>query len=217
MSGLRPLGFLLGKAQMTTGQGAFQDHKVRNPLVVLIPQAADQGGGAAAADDGGNGGVAFRYLSGNAGQVFGKTCAAYYGIHAGAQRRADAVGVLGGGDHGIDGYHSCATGQFLGPPDLRGQGPQVGAFGVSGKIRLPEAANSGGDGAHAAGGGHGTGQTVQADSHAHAALQNRKGESFSPDGYSHSLPTASSTVWLCAYSSSKICLTGLISWSIPAT
>lgn len=47
MSGLSLLGLLLGKAQMTARQRTLQDHKVRNSLIVLIPQAADQRGGAA--------------------------------------------------------------------------------------------------------------------------------------------------------------------------
>ena len=84
------------------------------------------------------------------------------------------------------------------------QGPEVGGAGVMVKIRLLKAAKRGGDGAHAAAGGHGTGEMVQADANAHAALQNGEEKLLPANRHCHSRCVASNTAFPPLYSSSKI-------------
>ena len=210
-------GVLFGKAQMSAGLGALQYHKVRDAVVVPVPELADQARGPSAADDGCQGGVALRHLRRNGGQVLGEPRAADHGVHPRPEGGTDALGVLGGGHHGVDGHETGALGQLLGVLHLALQSPEIGGLGVLLKIRLLEAAEGGGDGAHAAAGGHGSGQAVQADAHAHAALQNGEGELLPANHHCHSRRVASRTAFPPSYSSSKIWRTGLISWSIPAT
>ena len=74
--------------------------------------------------------------------------------------------------------------------DLPVQRPEVGFKGTLGEIRLLKAADGGGEGPHAAAGGHRPGKAVQTDAHAHAPLQDREGEGLSPDRYCHAASVA---------------------------
>ena len=150
-----------------------------------VPQLAQQPRRPAAADDGGNGGVTVGNFGGQRGEILGQSRTADDGVSPRPESGADAVGILGGGDHGVDGDQPRAVGQDLGMADLPVQRPEVGLKGTFGEIRLLKAADGGGEGPHAAAGGHRPGEAVQTDAHAHAPLQDREGEGLSPDRYRH--------------------------------
>ena len=158
-----------------------------------VPQLAQQSRRPAAADDGGDGGVAVGNFGGQRGEILGQSRAADDGVSPRPESGADAVGVLGGGDHGVDGDQPRAVGQFLGPADLALQSPEIGFKGMLGKIRLGKAADGGGESPHAAAGGYRPGKAVQTDPHAHAPLQDREGEGLSPDRYCHAASVAFKT------------------------
>ena len=103
---------------MSSGLRSLQHHKVRNAAIVPVPQLADQSGGPAAADDGGDGGVTVGNFGGQRGEILGKSRAADDGVGPGPEGSADAVGILGGGHHGVDGHQAHAAGKLLGPADL---------------------------------------------------------------------------------------------------
>ena len=170
---------------MPPGLRSLQDQKVGDAAIVPVPQLADQSGGPAAADDGRQGGIAFRHLLRQGRQIPGQSRAADDGVGPRPEGSADAVGILGGGHHGVDGHQARAVGQFLGMADLPVQRPEVGLKGTFGEIRLLKAADGGGEGPHAAAGGYRPGKAVQTDAHAHAPLQDREGEGLSPDRYCH--------------------------------
>ena len=92
------------------------------------------------------------------------------GVHSRLHRCFHGVGIVLGGNHGVDGHKARTIGNLFCFFDLRRQGAAVGADRVFGKIRFPVAGVSGGDAPHAAAGRHGSGQPAQGNAHAHAAL-----------------------------------------------
>ena len=178
---------------MPPGLRPLQDQKVGDAAIVPVPQLAQQPRRPAAADDGGNGGVTVGNFGGQRGEILGQSRTADDGVSPRPESGADAVSILGGGDHGVDGDEPCAVGQNLGMADLPVQRPEVGFKGTLGEIRLLKAADGGGEGPHAAAGGYRPGKAVQTDAHAHAPLQDREGEGLSPDRYRHAASVAFKT------------------------
>ena len=135
-----------------------------------VPQLAQQSRCPAAADDGGDGGVTVGDFGCQRRELLGQSRTADDGVSPRPEGGADAVGVLGGGHHGVDGDEPRAVGQFLGMAHLPVQCPEVGLEGMPVKIRLLKAAEGSGKGPHAAAGGYRPGKAVQTDAHAHAPL-----------------------------------------------
>ena len=135
-----------------------------------VPQLAQQSCRPAAADDGGDGGVAVGDFGCQPREVLGQSRTADDGVSPRPEGGADAVGVLGGGHHGVDGDQPRTVSQLLGTAHLPVQRPEVGFKGTLGEIRLLKTAEGGGKGPHAAAGGYRPGKAVQTDANAHAPL-----------------------------------------------
>ena len=201
------------KAQVAAGLAALQHHKVRHAAVALCPGAADELCCPGAGHDGGQ--QRLKAL-GQGGQLQRQARPADNGIGPGFQRGAHTVGILAGGHHGIYRHKAGPGGQPFGPLYLPAQGAQVGLLGVGGKVRLVPAGVGGAQGAHGPFGGHGTGQPAHGDAHAHAALNQGKGQL--PVSQLHAFASSAARVALQPLSrSSKMARRGRISWSIPAT
>ena len=159
--------FFLGKAEVPARLAALDDHKVCGAAKGLGPAAQDELRRSSAGNDGRNGNVRCVH---KAGQFQREPRAGDHRVHPRFHSGADGGGVVLRGYHGVDGHHARAMGNFLRFSDLCCQCAVVGGCRVAGKVRLPVARVGGGDAAHAAARGHGTGQPAEGDPHAHAAL-----------------------------------------------
>lgn len=68
------------------------------------------------------------------GQVQGESRSGHHRVYSGSYGGAHCVGVLDGGHHGVDRYHSSAFGNLLGFADLLPESPEIGLKGILCKI-----------------------------------------------------------------------------------
>ena len=152
---------------MSARLAAFNDHKISGTAKGFGPAAQDQPGRSAAGYDGCQRHIGFFHQT---GQLQREPGPRDDGVHSRLHRCFHGVGIVLGGNHGVDGHKAHTIGDLFCFLDLRRQGAAVGADRVFGKIRFPVAGVSSGDAPHAAAGRHGSGQPAQGNAHAHAAL-----------------------------------------------
>ena len=115
---------------MPACQRAFHYHEVGQNAEALVPQLAQGGRGPGA---GHNGSQRHIRVTGNSRQIHCQACAADHRVHTGLDGGADAVRILGGGNHCIDGNHAQPAGQLFGFFDLPFQDAQMAPFGSRSK------------------------------------------------------------------------------------
>ena len=125
---------------MSPGPGPLQHQKVGDAAVVPVPQLAACSPAARPLLTMGAMAASLSETSAaSAGRSLGSPAPQTMASSPRPESGADAVGILGGGDHGVDGHQPRAVGQLLGLADLPVQRPEVGFKGTLGEIRLLKA------------------------------------------------------------------------------
>ena len=162
---LQELLFL--EAEVSAGFCSLNDHKVRLPLILLLPYPGNEGRRPTAGNDGRNQCRALGYVF---RQRQRKPRAGDHRVNAAIHCRPYRIRVLPCGHHGIYRQKAVSLGQCPGIPNLLPQRPEIGCLRGPVKVRLPVAAVCGADAAHGTGQCHRPGETLQRHTDSHAAL-----------------------------------------------
>ena len=163
------LQLLSGKSKMSSGFRSFDHHKIRHPLVMMIPKAADHSRRLHRGYDRCN----LRLASRNQfWQLHGKSCTGNNQINPGFHGCFYILRILLRCHHDIH-TQDPALGNLSGFLDLFSDHPQIGFDGIFFKLRIPIPDLCRGNHSYTAAGCHTSRQPGKTDSDTHTSLDHR--------------------------------------------